>query len=49
MNLATAAEYVLMLTAADPQPPAAAPGLAALSPRERELVTLVARGLGDRP
>ena len=47
MNLATAAEYVLMLTAADPQPPAAAPGLAALSPRERELVTLVARGHTD--
>jgi DNA-binding CsgD family transcriptional regulator len=36
-----------MLTAADPQPPAAAPGLAALSPRERELITLVARGHTD--
>ena len=46
MNLATAAEYVLMLTAADPQPPAA-PGLEALSPRERELITLVARGHTD--
>ena len=44
MSLATAAEYVLMLTAAGPPPPAAAPGLDALSPRERELVTLVARG-----
>jgi predicted ATPase/DNA-binding CsgD family transcriptional regulator len=44
MSLATAAEYVLMLTAADQQPPAAAPGLEALSPRERELVTLVAQG-----
>ena len=47
MSLATAAEYVLMLTAADPQPRAAAPGLEALSPRERELVTLVARGHTD--
>ncbi|HEY2079099.1 MAG TPA: LuxR C-terminal-related transcriptional regulator [Streptosporangiaceae bacterium] len=47
MSLATAAEYVLMLTAASPQPPAAAPGLEALSPRERELVTLVARGHTD--
>jgi DNA-binding CsgD family transcriptional regulator len=47
MSLATAAEYVLMLTAADPQPPTAAPGLETLSPRERELVTLVARGHTD--
>ena len=47
MSLATAAEYVLMLTAAGPEPPAAAPGLEALSPRERELVTLVARGQTD--
>jgi non-specific serine/threonine protein kinase len=47
MSLATAAEYVLMLTAADPEPPAAAPGLEVLSPRERELVTLVARGHTD--
>ncbi|HUB43231.1 MAG TPA: LuxR C-terminal-related transcriptional regulator [Streptosporangiaceae bacterium] len=47
MSLATAAEYVLMLTAAGPQPPAAAPGLEALSPRERELVALVARGHTD--
>ena len=47
MNLATAAEYVLMLTATDPQPPAAAPGPEALSPRERELITLVARGHTD--
>jgi predicted ATPase/DNA-binding CsgD family transcriptional regulator len=44
MSLATAAEYVLMLTAAGPEPPAAAPGLDGLSPRERELITLVARG-----
>ena len=47
MSLATAAEYVLMLTAAGPQPPAAAPGPEGLSPRERELVTLVAQGHTD--
>jgi len=47
MSLATAAEYVLMLTAGGAQPPAAAPGLEALSPRERELITLVARGHTD--
>ncbi|HEY1620677.1 MAG TPA: LuxR C-terminal-related transcriptional regulator [Streptosporangiaceae bacterium] len=46
MNLATAAEYALMLTAPDAQqaPP---PRLAHLSTRERELVTLVARGRTD--
>ena len=43
MSLATAAEYALMLT--DPGPPQpAAPGSGQLSARERELVTLVARG-----
>jgi predicted ATPase/DNA-binding CsgD family transcriptional regulator len=47
MSLATAAEYVLMLTAAGLEPPAAAPGTEGLSPRERELVTLVARGHTD--
>jgi predicted ATPase/DNA-binding CsgD family transcriptional regulator len=53
MSLATAAEYALMLAAAEPQPPCAAdasgvvPGLALLSPRERELVTLVAQGRTD--
>jgi DNA-binding CsgD family transcriptional regulator len=43
MSLATVAEYALMLTAPAPQqaPP---PGLATLSARERELVTLVAQG-----
>jgi DNA-binding CsgD family transcriptional regulator len=45
MSVATAAEYALMLTAADGA--AAAAGLARLSPRERELVTLVARGRTD--
>jgi predicted ATPase/DNA-binding CsgD family transcriptional regulator len=44
MSLATAAEYALMLTAPSPQQIAAAPGLAKLSARERELVTLVAQG-----
>ena len=46
MNLGTAAEYALMLTSADERqaPP---PGLAHLSPRERDLVTLVARGSTD--
>jgi predicted ATPase/DNA-binding CsgD family transcriptional regulator len=47
MSLATAAEYALMLTAAAPQPAAAASGAEALSPRERELVTLVAQGHTD--
>jgi DNA-binding CsgD family transcriptional regulator len=47
MGLTTAAEYALMLTAAGPQPPTAAPGAEGLSPRERELVTLVARGHTD--
>jgi predicted ATPase/class 3 adenylate cyclase/DNA-binding CsgD family transcriptional regulator len=45
MSLATAAEYALLLTA--PGPPAALPGLAKLSVRERELVTLVAQGRTD--
>jgi predicted ATPase/DNA-binding CsgD family transcriptional regulator len=44
MNMATAAEYALMLTAPGPQQPQAAPGLGKLSARERELVTLVAQG-----
>ena len=43
MSLATAAEYALMLTAAEP-PPAGAPSLYGLSAREQELVTLVAQG-----
>ncbi|MGH3396483.1 MAG: response regulator transcription factor [Streptosporangiaceae bacterium] len=49
MSPATAAQYALMLAAAEAQPSAAAgsaavPDLARLSPRERELVTLVAQG-----
>jgi predicted ATPase/DNA-binding CsgD family transcriptional regulator len=58
MSLATAAEYALMLAAAEPRPLAAdrpaadgaaatVPGLDKLSPRERELLTLVARGRTD--
>jgi DNA-binding CsgD family transcriptional regulator len=43
MSLAAAAEYALMLTAA-PSAQQAPPGPAKLSSRERELVTLVARG-----
>jgi DNA-binding CsgD family transcriptional regulator len=48
MSLPTAAEYALMLTG-DPGPPQAptAPGLANLSARERELLTLVAQGRTD--
>jgi predicted ATPase/DNA-binding CsgD family transcriptional regulator len=47
MSLDIAAEYALMLTAPAPQQPDPVPGLAALSERERELVTLVARGRTD--
>jgi predicted ATPase/DNA-binding CsgD family transcriptional regulator len=49
MSLATAAEYALLLTE-DPGPrqqAPAAPDLGGLSARERELVTLVARGRTD--
>jgi DNA-binding CsgD family transcriptional regulator len=46
MSVTTAAEYALMLTAPDP-PPTGTAGLGKLSPRERELVTLVARGRTD--
>jgi len=42
MSAATAAEYVLLLTA--PAQPSVRPDTAQLSPRERELVTLVAQG-----
>ena len=57
MSLATAAEYALLLAAAQPPagpppekpqpPPAPAPALPRLSPRERELITLVAQGRTD--
>jgi DNA-binding CsgD family transcriptional regulator len=45
MTLSTAAEYALMLTA--PGSPGTGPGLARLSARERELVSLVAQGHTD--
>ena len=45
MTLKTAAEYALLLSAAEP--PSAAPELSQLSPREQELVTLVAQGHTD--
>jgi predicted ATPase/class 3 adenylate cyclase/DNA-binding CsgD family transcriptional regulator len=44
MNLATAAEYALMLTAPGPD---TTPGIGTLSAGERELVTLVAQGRTD--
>jgi len=44
MSWATAAEYALLLTAPAAGQTPARPGLAKLSARERELVTLVARG-----
>jgi DNA-binding CsgD family transcriptional regulator len=58
MSLATAAEYALLLAAAQPPagppagprsqpPPPLAAALPRLSPRERELITLVAQGRTD--
>ena len=44
MTPTAAAEYVLLLVEGKPDEPATAPSLAQLSARERELVTLVARG-----
>jgi predicted ATPase/DNA-binding CsgD family transcriptional regulator len=47
MSLSTAAEYALMLTADRAPPPGAVTAGGKLSPRERELVTLVAQGHTD--
>jgi hypothetical protein len=47
MNLDTAAEYALLLTAPGPPPSAASAGAMKLSAGERELVTLVAQGRAD--
>ena len=47
MTLQTAVEFAAMLTAQDPQTPQPSQGLAQLSARERELVTLVAQGRTD--
>ena len=44
MTLAAVAEYALLLISEDSQKPHPMPTLAQLSPREQELVTLVARG-----
>ena len=44
MTLTTAAEFVTMLATAEPDAPA---GHGQLSPRERELVSLVAQGRTD--
>ena len=44
MSHATAAEFALVSTAAEPQQAVAGPGLGQRSARERELVTLVAQG-----
>ena len=47
MTPAAAAEYALLLVTEEPGEHTARPGLAQLSARERELVTLVARGHTD--
>jgi predicted ATPase/DNA-binding CsgD family transcriptional regulator len=47
MSMATAAEYALMLTAPESLQPPAPAGSGKLSARERDLVTLVARGRTD--
>ena len=47
MSMTAAAEYALMLTAPESQQPLAPAGPGKLSARERELVTLVARGRTD--
>jgi DNA-binding CsgD family transcriptional regulator len=47
MSADTAAEYALMLTVPSPPPATASTGQGRLSERERELVTLVARGGTD--
>jgi predicted ATPase/DNA-binding CsgD family transcriptional regulator len=47
MSPATAAEYALLLVTEAQDEPTAVPGLPRLSARERELVTLVARGRTD--
>ncbi|HSZ43507.1 MAG TPA: helix-turn-helix transcriptional regulator [Trebonia sp.] len=47
MSLSTAAEYALLLSAEGPPAPGASADWEKLSPRERELVTLVAQGHTD--
>jgi predicted ATPase/class 3 adenylate cyclase/DNA-binding CsgD family transcriptional regulator len=45
MTLATASELAILLTGADSRSPQVPPGVGKLSPKERELVVLVAHGL----
>jgi predicted ATPase/DNA-binding CsgD family transcriptional regulator len=47
MNLETAAQFASMLAGSDPHTVPGQAGAASLTPRERELVTLVARGRTD--
>ncbi len=47
MGIAAAAEFALLLSSGEPNDPNAAPSLGELSARQRELVTLVARGRTD--
>jgi len=47
MTAATAAEYALLLIIEEPGAPPAAPGSPRLSPREQELIALVASGRTD--
>jgi DNA-binding CsgD family transcriptional regulator len=47
MSRASAVEYALMLTSPDSRPLASEPGSGPLSPRERQLITLVAQGRTD--
>jgi len=47
MTLAAAVEFAVMTTEEDPQTPVPRPATGVLSPRERELVTLVAQGRTD--
>ena len=47
MNPATAAEFALLLLSEDPHHPQPQPRAVLLTPREQELVTLVARGTTD--
>jgi DNA-binding NarL/FixJ family response regulator len=47
MTLATAAEFAILLTVMHQQSPQTPPGQEKLSPRERELIILVARGSTD--
>jgi DNA-binding CsgD family transcriptional regulator len=47
MSRPAALEFALMLSSDDPQPPVSAPSQVQLSPREQQLVALVAQGRTD--